>query len=591
MKKSKRLLCWVLVIIMITATVAGCSDLYADDNTPTASAPEAATDSGGESSSGDTDTAAAPSGAVPELASVWPEFSTPREAQIVCFEMGWTGPDPQRDFLTAELAARTNFLLKYEPMTLVTGDDLIQQLNLMVAGGDIPEIYFCGTGAYERNIYTSLGQVDKLWNMMPILHDYEYINDLLAPELILYRDDPDTIFFVPTQTGRGNDMVYGAPHGPFAREDWLEILGMDSPRSIEEFYDYLVRARDEIVEVDGLPVIGFTLGENLGGIDGLIFPFFPFKERAAYDIIQISFDISNNYRVMNYGYTDSDEFMRAAKFINRLFREGLIDRDSLTATTAQASQKVSQGRVAAHSSNVWEMNNNSDNARAIVPDIMYATMNLFDRANGMPPDIEWTNGVFSWSALTLSTALDEDTVRHFVAMLDYLTTLDGQILTQYGIEGRSFYYDEDGYIEFTDEFKVETDDLDWNKVAATGVWYWQQLVFNLPAFDHLRRTYPELERADNMRSWENISDRRYDLYNADMMPTKDYYFTPGPIEQEKMPAISDARLEMLLAVLTAPSESAVEQVVHDWAETCRRLGIDDIINERQTWIDNFDINQ
>jgi putative aldouronate transport system substrate-binding protein len=284
--------------------------------------------------------------------------------------------------------------------------------------------------------------------------------------------------------------------------------------------------------------------------------------------------------------------MRGAKFINKLYQEGLIDRESLTQKRAQFQEKISSGRIAAMSCAWWDMNTFSDNAKAVVPDLMYvANPQLFDKTNGVPkyPDDKWTSGIYSWSTLIVSKKVSEEALKHFLATLDYLATKDGQVLVQAGIEGKSFTYDENGKYKFTEEFKQQTGNLDWNKGSSFGVYYWQQLVMNLPAYDSLRAEYPELVREDNKKGWENQQLNR-DHYDPNMTPPKDYYFVAGPVEIQKFPAIQDARSEMLAKVLVAKSEAEVEKVIHEWAKTCKDMGIDDIIKERQQYMDTFDIS-
>jgi hypothetical protein len=174
-------------------------------------------------------------------------------------------------------------------------------------------------------------------------------------------------------------------------------------------------------------------------------------------------------------------------------------------------------------------------------------------------------------------------MRHYLALLDYLATREGQILVSVGIEGKSFTYNAQGKYVFTDEFKKQTDGLDWNKVAAYGVWYWAQLVSNISAYGDLRAEYEGLVREDNRKSWENYKSV-WDRYDPAMKPDKSYYFRPGPAENEKLPAIDDAKNDMWVKVLRAKSDTEVEQIIHAWAQTCRNLGIDAIVQERQAII-------
>jgi putative aldouronate transport system substrate-binding protein len=575
MRKKLRIPGAILAMLLVVSLLAGCG-LFEEDK-PTQET----------STSVDKTVETTQAENANPLVKIWPEFAKQHEAKIVCFEMGWTGPEKDKDFVTPEIAKRTGFQLNYEPMTLATGDDLNQKLNLMVASQDVPDIFFGQSDAYSRSIYTKLGESGLIWDIAPQIKNYETIYNLVKPELTLFKTK-DKSYFIPTQTGKGNDALHSAASGLFVRDDLLKKLNMPYPTTPEEIYTYLKRCKEELKTADGKAMIPYTLDENLGGVDNLMVAFLPIRSGDN----NFTFDRHDNYKVANYGYTDSPELMRGAKFINKLYQEGLIDRESLTQKRAQFQEKISSGRIAAMSCAWWDMNTFSDNAKAVVPDLMYvANPQLFDKTNGVPkyPDDKWTSGIYSWSTLIVSKKVSEEALKHFLATLDYLATKDGQVLVQAGIEGKSFTYDENGKYKFTEEFKQQTGNLDWNKGSSFGVYYWQQLVMNLPAYDSLRAEYPELVREDNKKGWENQQLNR-DHYDPNMTPPKDYYFVAGPVEIQKFPAIQDARSEMLAKVLVAKSEAEVEKVIHEWAKTCKDMGIDDIIKERQQYMDTFDIS-
>ncbi len=526
------------------------------------------------------------------LAKTWPEFNTHDEAQAVCFEMGWTGPEADKDFITPEIARRTNFLFKYEPMTVATQDDLNQKLNLMVASGQMPEIFFGSSDPYTRTMYEKMGKAGMIWNLGQFLPSYKNLATLLKPEFTLFRaEDGKSNYWIPTQTGRGFDVIHSAYGGLYVRDDFLKRLGMAYPTTPDEYYTYLKRCVQEIGTVGGKSVIGFTTDENLFNFEySLLSQFLPIEIRPVQSTgVGLSFDPGDNFKVVNDFYTDGPVLMRAAKYANRLYREGLVDPEMISHKRAQYQEKVSSGRVASMAAQWWDMNTFSDNAKAIVPDIMFVnSLPLWDKADGVPkyPDRKWTNWIGCYSSLVVSKKVPEAKVKHFLAVLDYFATREGQILVQVGIEGKNFQYDKNGKYAFTDEFKKLTGDLDWNKCASYGVYYYQQFVYNLGAFGDIRSEFPELVRPDNLKGWENQKSRR-DRYVAGMDPPKDYYFVEGPIEIQKLPAIDSAKVEMWVKVLQAKSEADVEAIVHDWAKTCKDMGIGQIIAERQQYMDKL----
>lgn len=582
-KQAKGLFGFVLILVMLATLLSSCG-LYEDDPPATPAASTSASASGSAAAS---EPAGEPTAASPELAATWSEFSTPREITITWFEQGWTGMEKDLDIITPEIQKRTNLLMNYEAMTVPTGDDYTQKLNLMVSSNDVPDIFFGGSDSYTRTIYEKLGQNNRLWDLTDIVKDYELLYELVYPELNLYKTKDKKNYFIPTQTGRGNELLKEAPHGLFVRKDYLDQLGMDYPTTPEAFAEYLRRSVAEIT-TNGERGFGLVLGENLGGLEQLYQPFYPML--GSRDSYSLPFDLNDNYRIRNYEYTDSPELMAAAKYVHSLVKEGLVDREALTIKQAQVQEKLSSGRAAAATAPWWDINAFSDNAKQTVPDLMFvANPHIYaSKEIEASRSIPWTNWVGCWSSLIFDKGVPEESVRHLLAVMDYLTTEEGQLLVQAGIEGETYQWNSEGKYEFTPEFKAKTNDLDWNKSAAYGVFYYSQLVFNVPAITDKQATPPSLIREDNRIGWENRKSDR-DLYRADMKPTKDYYFLPGEVESQKFPAIIDAKREFWAKVMAAKSDAEVGELVKDWAKTCKNLGIDEIIAERQAYIDNFEM--
>ncbi|MDI3310410.1 MAG: extracellular solute-binding protein [Thermoanaerobacterium sp.] len=574
MKRILRMSCLIVALVLLVSVMASCG-LYSDE-TPKQNKENSSTT--GENS-----------GQVPELASKWPEFAKHHAETVTFFEQGWTGPVEGQDIIAPEIERRTNFRILYEPMTVPTGDDYTQKLNLMVASNEVPNIFFGGNDTYTRTIYEKLGQSGQIWDIGEIIKDYKNLYDLVRPELILYKTKDGKNYFIPTQTGRGYEVLNEPPHGLYVRKDFLDKLGMDYPRTPEELKEYLRRCVSEI-KVNGQPVIGLVLGENLSGLEQLYEPFLPLI--GQHETYTLPFDPNDNWKVKNYEYSASPELMQAAKYIFSLKKEGLLDKEVLTIKHAQFQEKVSSGLASAITAAWWDMNTFSDNAKEVVPELMYVA----------PPQIyaseeikesrlrDWTNWVGCWSSVIISKKVDEETLRHFLAMMDYLATEEGQLLVQAGIEGKTYTWNEEGKYVFTPEFIEKTNNLDWNKAAAYGVFYYAQLVCNIPAISDKQTTPPALLREDNRLSWENRKEIR-DHYKPDMDPPKDYYFLPGEVETQKFPAIKDAKLEFWAKVLSANSEEEVEKLVIEWGKTCKEMGIDEIIAERQTYIDNFKLTE
>lgn len=579
MKSLKQAVCGVLAMVLALSLMAGCSG---DPATTQSSGTSAGTGStaGTSSESGED---------VPELAAEYPAFAEKHTITVQAIEMGWTGPQEDVDFVTPELERRTNLKLVYEPITVSTYDDMNQKLNLMIASKEIPDVYMGLADSYTQEIYQRLGQNDMIWDLAPLLSKYENIYNLVEPELNMYREDSGASYFVPCQTGRGNDVMHTPPGGLHFRTDYLEQLDMEIPTTPEELYTYLVRCRDEIKESNGQTIIPLSFGENLSGIQwALLIPFF--TDTMGTDISGLAYDTDDNYKVVNQEYTNSEQMMRACKFLNKLYQEKLLDNEILTHKDAQFREKASTGVVACLPGNYWDINAFTDAARTTIPELEYVYSRIYDKTNIPEENYQkpWTSRLGYYSSLIVSKDLDEATAEHFVAVLDYMATKEGQLLVQMGVEGISYEFDENGMAQYTEQFIEDTNNLDWNKQAAYGVAYLQQFVYNFPAYEDVIDSYPALEREDNVKSLAN--DFHLTYYDPTMEPTKDYYVVAGEQETKLMNAIYEAHDKLLVDVMLAANEAEVENLVNAYGEQCKALGIDDIVAERQAFVDNLDID-
>lgn len=565
MKKSFiRLTALFVAITMLAGIFAGCG-------------------SNSGTSSGNTGSNAAVSGNTSsgtgnELAAVYPEFANHDEINITWFEQGWTGPEEGKDLIAPKIEEITNLKMGYEPMTVPTSDDYTQQLNLMIAGGEIPEAFFGGIDSYTREIYQKLGESGQIWDLTDMVTEEEYPNlyALIHPEMELYATDKNQSWFLPTQTGRGYENLNEPPHGIHVSTDYMEQLDVDYPTTADEFYDFVSRSVNE------LGASGLLLGENLGGISGLYEMFFP--HLGSHDSYGLPFDVDNDYKVCNYEFSDCDEMMAAAKYVWKFASNGLLDPEVLTLKTTQYQEKASNGTYASVSGSWWEIDTFNDaigHSNYIAAPLMYASEEVKESR-----EIPWTDWVGCWSSLIINKSVDEQVVKHLLAAMDWMATTEGQLLLNAGIEGETYTLSEDGIYTYTDSFKEDSNDLDWNSAAAYGIFYYAQLVQNAPAISEYQETPSALIREDNKKSWDNRADERA-RYDREMEPTYDYYFLKGDKENELMPAIADAKLEYWAKVISAKSEAEVEQLVHEWNQTCINLGINDILAERQATMDEI----
>src|SRR5699024_2571443 len=148
--------------------------------------------------------------------------------------------------LLQEYSEKTNIYFKYNTPPV---DDFGTNLNLAFSSGDVADIIY---GAGTDNLTPGM-EVD--YGSQGILLPLEDLIDEYAPNIKnLFEERPDIEKSITTVDGH----IYSLPHvsldhrarwaqGPiWYNGKWLDALGVDElPKTIDEFYDLLVRFRDE----------------------------------------------------------------------------------------------------------------------------------------------------------------------------------------------------------------------------------------------------------------------------------------------------------------------------------------------------------
>lgn len=181
-------------------------------------------------------------------ASAEPIVSEPLELEIFMHfrdKYGWNS-----DWAVArKVAEETGITLK--GTAPIGAGDSRELFNLMIASGEIPDIVggeFNGSGVKE-----AFDQYGMEGAFLPL-------NDLIAehaPDIQKLLDENPTI---RSAIAAPDGNIYYIPYLPdgdvgrvwFVRQDWLDALGLEQPKTVDELYDVLVAFRDKDPNGNGL---------------------------------------------------------------------------------------------------------------------------------------------------------------------------------------------------------------------------------------------------------------------------------------------------------------------------------------------------
>lgn len=415
---TKRLIAILMSLLLAVGLFAGCST-----DTPEASK----TPAGNETTAPETDPGSEDD----------PSITFPL-AEPVTFEI-WNGPmsttagmsSPNDSIAYKEAEKRTNVHIEWSQPAQGTESE---QFNLLIVSTDMPDA-FMGT---QNSMY--IGGLDKYINDEIIIDIMPFLEKYGQNFLKMAKLTEDTWKRNITDMGRMpgfyniSKEIEPTWWGPMVREDWLNDFGLNSPVTYNDWYNMLTLARDEK---------GATRGYALSSPDGL-----DDSLLAGFNLINGFFAKDGEVKFGPY----EPELLDYLTMVNKWYSEGLIDPDFASYASAYFSEtpaRMLNNEMMAFRSfwtmiDVHGMSSEDPNFQLVA--VPAPVKNVGDTRkltiHSVPDSRVGTN------INTITTSCENIPV--LVSWFDYFYSDEGEILADYGIEGETFEYDDNGKPYFLD---------------------------------------------------------------------------------------------------------------------------------------------
>lgn len=471
--------------------------------------------------------------------------------------------DPNTDCaLWSELAQRTGVNLDF--ITL-SPDTQTEKFNLMVSSDDLTDIISAATDIYTGGGDAAIAE-DVLIDVKP------YLTEELAPQICKLLENPDITDALLSDEGHiaglpciAQEAEMATTMGPIIRQDWLDDLGLEVPETYDELHDVLTAFKDEKGATDAL-----LINNCGGGIDnGLI------NGYGVLGIIGDSVGIPDPFYQIDgkvcFGPT-SEGYKEYLKMISQWYSEGLVYQDFMSYSDYQnpntdliLSNKAGMffGEVTYIAS--LEETSTDDNFT------LSAIANPVQKSGDTIPFKQASNYNAStpWS---ISTACDE--VELAVQWCNYMYTDEGAVLCNYGIEGESFEFDENGTPVFTDLVMNNPD-------MSTTVALFMYCMDRGPFYRDDRREQSNYTEAQKAAS---------DIWKSNMVEGRDmgrYALTSAETEEAGTwySDIKTYATEKILQFIIGAED--VEKGWDEYVSTIEGMGIDNVIEIYQTAYDRY----
>lgn len=271
--------------------------------------------------------------------SMWPIVNEPISVTIAAVPQGGATIDVNHFWQIEYIARQSNLDVEWN---LIDSSARAERISLMLNSGDMPDaIWFPGfttSDILEYGVYGGL--------LYPINELMEYTPNFAAfleeyPELKSAITASDgNIYGYPSYSGEDLNV------GPrlYIRKDWLEQTGMERPQTLDELYDMLVYFRDHDMDGDGDATNETPWGMSWTD-DG---------DNRAYLLNAYGYAVSGTSN-LTLKYKDGEakpvyvpydeDYKSYLTFMNKLWNEGLIDKDAFTQTNIQLNAHISDNAV------------------------------------------------------------------------------------------------------------------------------------------------------------------------------------------------------------------------------------------------------
>lgn len=327
---KKKVLALLLAAALVVSAFAGCS------NGGNSSTSEGDTSGSSTTESGDTGDTGDTSGEAVALTAVLIRSSTDGEF-----------PYPIITQLQEEAGVTIDWQVESQA-------DWPTHKSVLLASGEIPDIFF-GTDLEDGEVDDGLF-ID--WNSNGYLD--------MAPNIKEFLDStPDAKSMATTASGQ----MYGIPNmiafrpesgdTLYVNKTWCDQLGIDIPTTTDEFYDMLIRFRDEDPNGNGqkdeigITGVGAPPSDPTLGAGTLAWAF------PAFGVVM---NESDTYCMVVDGAPQfqpvTDNYRAAVEWLNKLWSENLIDHEYFSLDFATQAAKFRGETLIMGTGSGWTMSNN-----------------------------------------------------------------------------------------------------------------------------------------------------------------------------------------------------------------------------------------
>ncbi|MCM3785999.1 extracellular solute-binding protein [Neobacillus mesonae] len=218
--------------------------------------------------------------------------------------------------------------------------------------------------------------------------------------------------------------------GVILREDWLDRLGLEVPKTLDQLYEVMRAFTYSDPDGNGVQ-------DTIGLADRNDLTYGAFKTLASY------FGTPNNWLVKGDTLIpefETQAYMNTMNFMKKLVEEKLINQDFAVTSKDLQRNMIITGKAGVYIGSMTDVQRLYDETKVLNPE---AKFTLANRIQGPAGYKVWSipnyNGVFLFSKKAIST---EEELKQILSFFDRTMDKDVANLMRYGIEGKHYTVEE-----------------------------------------------------------------------------------------------------------------------------------------------------
>ena len=429
-----------------------------------------------------------------------------------------------------------------------TNNNRVQQTNFLLSRGEQVDMWMDNYVEYK-----GYGQVQPITNYM------EYI-----PHVVEMWEPYNGFKFVTDKDGE----IWGIPryvsmtfHMTFFRQDWLDLLGFEQPKTFDEMekFLYAVKEADPYGNGETIPMI-----TRSGDIDRLAYHFLGGFTKFGY----ANWIDETDGRLKPYYLQEGfyDFLVKMAQW----YKDGIIHLENPSWNLATVRKMFAAGRVAVSGAYGTDLCNQYITMRQNVPGSSW----WYDDQGMIGPNGEITETVISGDdqAVMINAKSSEEQLIACLKFIDWVySDFDNIITVEKGIKG--VHWDYDDSVENAKELKIVK-----MLPHATDIAYKSDF---WACIGLCTESAPYISDPDGVQNMQNMMLRKQKELNYAKRPVDEGVIYDTSVRDENVPTAADIntmRKERMMAFFTGAEELTPEAWDAFIAELYD-LGLDDYIDE------------